>query len=64
MAEGRKLAVYTLEEIQRLLSAYSETVTAKLVFPSATVTAMRRSVEDPLKAIHDTKEPLHDEIPF
>ncbi len=64
VGEGRKVAVYTLEEIGRLLSNYSETVTAKLVFPGATVTAVRRSVEDPLKAIHDTKEPLDDEIPF
>ncbi len=64
VAEGRKVAVYTLEEIGRLLSNYSETVTAKLVFPGATVTAVRRSVEDPLKAIHDTKEPLDDQIPF
>lgn len=62
---GRKLAVYTLEEIGRLLSNYSATVDAKLCFPGATITEVRRSVEDPLKAIHDTQEPLESaEIGF
>ena len=63
-AEGRKVSVFTLEEIGRLLSNYPDIAKAKLTFPGATITAVRRSVEDPLKAIHDTQEPLNDEIGF
>lgn len=55
---GRKVSVFTLEEIGRLLSNYPDIAKAKLTFPGATITAVRRSVEDPLKAIHDTQEPL------
>lgn len=64
VGEGRKVAVYTLEEIGRLLSNYPDIAKAKLVFPGATITAVRRSVEDPLKAIHDTQEKLDDPIEF
>ena len=64
VAEGRKVAVYTLEEIGRLLSNYPDIAKAKLTFPGATITAVRRSVEDPLKAIHDTQEPLNDPLNF
>lgn len=63
-AEGRQLAVYTLDEIARLLSNYPEIAKAKLVFPGATVTAVNRSVDDPLDAIHDSDEKLDDPIPF
>jgi hypothetical protein len=56
--EGRKVSVFTLEEIGRLLSSYPDIAKAKLVFPGATITAVSRSVEDPLKAVHDTKEPI------
>jgi hypothetical protein len=67
IAEGRQVAVYTLEEIARLLSNYP-IAKVKMVSPGATVTAVRRSVEDPLKAIHDTREsiygPLDDAIGF
>jgi hypothetical protein len=65
IAEGRKVSVFTLEEIGRLLSNYPDIAKAKLTFPGATVTAVRRSVEDPLKAVHDTTEPLESsEIGF
>jgi hypothetical protein len=65
VGEGRKVSVFTLEEIGRLLSNYPDIAKAKLTFPGATVTAVRRSVEDPLKAIHDTAEPLESaEIGF
>lgn len=63
-AEGRQLAVYTLDEIARLLSNYPEIAKAKLVFPGATVTAVNRSIDDPLDAIHDTDEKLDDPIGF
>jgi hypothetical protein len=60
VGDGRQVAVYTIEEIGRLVA---DTSKAKLVFPGATVTAVRRSVEDPLDGIHDTKLPI-DEIGF
>ena len=60
---GRQVAVYTLEEIGRLLSAYPDIAKAKLVFPGAEVTQIRRSVDDPLDAIWDSKEGLDDPIP-
>lgn len=63
VGEGRKVSVFTLEEIGRLLSNYPTIATAKLTFPGATITAVRRSVEDPLDAVHDTDLPL-DEIGF
>jgi hypothetical protein len=63
-AEGRDLVVYTLEEIGRLLAAYPNIAEAKAVFPGATITEVRRSVDDPLDAIPDTKDDLNDEIGF
>ena len=44
VAEGRKLAVYTLDEIARLLSEYRAIVATKLSFPGATITAVGPSV--------------------
>jgi hypothetical protein len=45
-----------LEEIGRLLSNYPDIAKAKLVFPGAEITEIRhRSVEDPLKSIHDVR---------
>lgn len=62
-ADGRQVAVYTLEEIGRLLSAYPDIAKAKAVFPGATITEIRpRSVEDPLNAIWDSKDSLDDPI--
>ena len=63
VSEGRKVVVYTLEEIARLLALYPDIARAKAVFPGATVTAVRRSVNDPLDSIHDTSAPLDDPIP-
>lgn len=63
VGEGRKVSVFTLEEIGRLLSGYPTIATAKLTFPGATITAVHRSVDDPLKAVHDTDLPLDDLIP-
>lgn len=61
-AEGRSLRVYTLDEIGRLLSTFSEIAAVKATFPGATVTAARRTVDDPLEDIGDTKHKLDDEI--
>jgi hypothetical protein len=63
-ADGREVVVYTLEEIGRLLAAYPDIARAKAVFPGATVTEIRKTVEDPLRAIPDTADDLNDEIGF
>jgi hypothetical protein len=47
-AAGRQVAVYTLEEVGRLLSKFPTLYAAKHVFPGATVTCIRQSVTDPL----------------
>ena len=62
-AEGRQVAVYTLDEIGRLLSNYSEIAKAKLVFPGATITDIRpRSITDPLDGLRDSDASLDDQI--
>lgn len=63
VAEGRQVAVYTLDEIARFLSVYPAIAKAKLTFPGSMVTAVSRSVDDPLLAIHDTQADLNDPIP-
>lgn len=62
IAEGRKVTVYTLDEIGRILSAYPDLARVKNAIPGATITAVRRSVDDPLDAIHDTKAGLDDPV--
>lgn len=64
IAEGRRIDVYTLEEIARLLDGYPGLAKIKQTFPGATVTAVRKSVDDPLEAVGDTKDELNDPIPF
>lgn len=61
-AEGRQLAVYTLDEIARFLSAYPDVAKAKATFPGAEVVRIERSVQDPLDAIADSDAPLDDPI--
>lgn len=62
-ADGRQMAVYTLEEIGRLLAAYPQLAEAKLTFPGATITEIRpRSVEDPLDALRDSNASLDDPL--
>lgn len=48
IANGRKLAVYTLDEIGELLSHYAGVISAKLAFPGAEVVQVRKTVSDPL----------------
>jgi len=63
IAEGRAVAVYTLDEIARLLSAYPDIAKAKLIFPGAEVTKVSKSISDPLDAIRDgvsLNDPLDD----
>lgn len=61
--EGRKVVVYTLDEIGRMLINYRAVTEVKEAFPGATVTQIRRSVEDPLDAIVDSNLSLDDEMP-
>jgi hypothetical protein len=63
ITEGRKVAVFTLEEIGRLLSLYPTISKTMTVWPGAEVTAVRRNTEDPLDAIHDSQLGLDDPIP-
>jgi hypothetical protein len=63
IAEGRWTLVYTLEEVAKLLRANTGVVCVKEMFPGAEIVSARRSVEDPLNAIWDTKEGLDDPIP-
>jgi hypothetical protein len=62
VAEGRQLAVYTLDEIGRLLSHYPQIAQAKQTWPGATVEAVRRP-SDPLDRFPDTAGGLDDPIP-
>ena len=59
--DGRKLVVYTLEEIARILSHHGAVNEAKLVWPGATVEAVRRP-HDPLDDIRDTLGGLDDPL--
>lgn len=49
IADERARVVFTLEEIGRLLTHYQGVVKAKLTFPGATVTAVRKPQGDPVK---------------
>lgn len=57
-AEGRHVEIYTLEEIGRLLAAMPSVAKCKIVWPGATVTAVKREITDPLLSIPDSREPL------
>lgn len=56
--DGRKVEVFTLDEVARLIEGFPALVKAKQVFPGATVTVVREPV-DPL-----TNMEFDDEIPF
>jgi hypothetical protein len=62
--DGRKMVVYTLDELARILTHWKDVAAVKLAFPGATVEAVRRTIPDPLDAVHDTGADLDDEIPF
>jgi len=61
-AQNREVAVYTLEEIGRLLAAMPQVAKIKQLYPGATVTASRKSVDDPLDGIRDTEGGLDDPL--
>jgi len=62
--EDRRVDVYTLDEIARLLDGYPAIAKVKATFPGATVVAIRTRVTDPLDGVSDTQALLDDEIPF
>ena len=66
VASGREVAVYSLDEIARLLSHYPQIAQAKLTILGATVEAVRRP-SDPLDALADSAigldDPINDPIP-
>lgn len=56
--EDRRMDVYTLDEIGRLLSAFPTLAAVKESYPGAEVTRCKRSIDDPMDSIHDTDEEL------
>lgn len=67
LAEGRRINVYTLEEIAHMISAFPEIAKVKKEFPGATVTKTKTHVTDPLQTplgstteegIFDTTAPI------
>lgn len=65
LAEGRKINVYTLEEIAHMISAFPEVAKVKKEFPGATVTKTKTQVLDPLitPVGSSTEEGIFDETP-
>jgi hypothetical protein len=59
-SEDRRMDVYTLEEIGRLLSAFPTIGAIKERFEGAEVVRCKRSIDDPMDSIHDTDEDLGD----
>lgn len=62
ISEGRKVVVYTLDEIGRFLALYPSVAKAKLAFPGAAITAVKRSVDNVMHGLRDG-EGLNDPMP-
>jgi len=66
--DGRAMAVYTLEEIARLLAADRAIYATKIVFPGAEVVSVRKQISDPLDGLSGSDKPLdalvEDDVPF
>jgi hypothetical protein len=60
--DGRRLRVYELSEIARLIEAFPEVVRVKEMFPGAEVAAARGQIGDPLDAVRDAKRGLEEPI--
>jgi len=64
---GRRVAVYTLDEIAMILADYKRVNEIKIQWPGASVSVIRRSVQDPLNSIQTPvglDAELNDSIPF
>jgi len=63
VAENREMAVYTLDEIGRMLATYPGTLKAKLMWPGAKVVRVEKTIGDPLDAIRQAasfNDPIDD----
>lgn len=60
--DGRKLRIFTLEEIARLIDGFPELLKAKETFPGATVTSVKRNLGDPLDMMADSDRGLDDPL--
>lgn len=60
-ADGRRVTVYHVEEIARLLEGYPVLAKVKDTFPGAEVTAVK-TIRDPLDAFLTSKPKLHEPI--
>jgi len=62
VSEGRQMAVYTLDEIGRLIAGFPQILKAKEIFEGAQITAVRTNISDPLQAVATSELGLDDEI--
>jgi len=62
VSEGRQMAVYTLDEIGRLIASFPQILKAKEIFEGAQITAVRTNISDPLQAVATSELGLDDEI--
>lgn len=62
VSDGRKVAVYTLDEIGRLLHGFPALSKAKEVFGGIEVTAVRTNVGDPLHAVATSELELDQDV--
>ena len=66
--DGRKMRVFTLEEVARLIAGFPTLIKAIETFPGATITSVKRNINDPLDGITDTAasldDPLDDVLPL
>ena len=62
VSEGRQMAVYTLDEIGRLIAGFPQILKAKEIFEGAQITAVRTNISDPLQAVATSEFGLDDEI--
>lgn len=63
-ADGRRVQVYTLDEIANLLDQFPALAKVKDAFPGATVVRSRKIIGDPLEGIASSKAILDDPLPF
>lgn len=62
-AQGRRVVVYSLDEMARMLSHYREVTKAKEAIPGLIVTRVDRSIEDPLNGLPTSRPGLDDPLP-
>jgi hypothetical protein len=62
VSEGRKVSVYTIDEIGRLIAGFPAIVKAKEVFEGAQITAVRTNITDPLQGVATSEFGLDDDV--